>query len=50
MEIPKHFLNKFKRIYKKNYDEKVTDAEALEMATNVAKMFLILPKPPRKDK
>jgi len=48
MEIPKHFLDEFKRIYEKDYGERLDDAEARELAISVANMFLILSKPPRK--
>ncbi len=46
MEIPKRFLDDFKGIYKKNYGEDLSDGEARELAISVAKMFLVLSRPP----
>lgn len=50
MEIPQRFLDEFKRIYKKDYGEDLSDSKARELAISVANMFLILSKPPNRDK
>lgn len=49
MEIPKSFLDRFKRIYREDYGEQLSDAQALEIASKIAKLFLILSKPPDQD-
>jgi hypothetical protein len=50
MEIPTKFLDEFKRIYKKDYGEELSDGEAREMAISLARMFHILSKPPNREK
>ena len=49
MEIPKKDLNEFKRIYKEEYGEKLTDEEAQRIASKLISLFEIICQPlPRK--
>lgn len=50
MEIPNKFIKEFKRIYKKDYGETLSDGQAREMAISVARMFSILSRPPNREK
>lgn len=45
MEIPKKDLDEFKRIYKKEYGEKLTDEEAQRIASNLISLFEIICQP-----
>ena len=45
MEITPEALKEFKKIYEEDYQETITDAEALEMAQRVLDFFSIVARP-----
>jgi len=45
MQIPKEHLDKFKKIYKKQFKEELSDSEALEKATKLIRLIEIVYKP-----
>jgi hypothetical protein len=45
MQLSKEHLDKFKRIYKKQFKEKLSDSEALEKATKLTRLIEIVYKP-----
>jgi len=49
MEISYEALKDFKRIYKEEFKETITNAEALEMAQRVLNLFSIITKPLPKE-
>ena len=46
MKITKEELNSFKTVYKKVYDETLTDDQAYNMASQLLRLSKILLKPP----
>jgi len=49
MEITKESLTEFKKIYEEEFQETVTDAEALEMARRILDFFSIVARPLPKE-
>jgi hypothetical protein len=45
MEISKETIEKFKKIYKEEYQEEISDAEALEIAQRVVGFLLLIYRP-----
>jgi hypothetical protein len=45
MQFTKEQLDKFKRIYKEEYNEDISDSQALEMATNLITLLKIVYQP-----
>ena len=48
--ISKESLEEFKKIYKKEFGEEISDQEAFERATNLLNLYRILYKPDREIK
>jgi len=45
MQITEEALKEFKKIYEEDYQEKITEAEALEMAQGLINLFSIIARP-----
>lgn len=50
MQLPEKAIEEYKKIYEKQFGEKISDQEALGQATNLINLMKIIYKPIEKEK